>query len=68
MPAIGESKNADGDLVVPPEDMWALVHYVKSLSNGADQRLVVHDAHEEDHGGGHDDGHGDAHDSHGEGQ
>ncbi|HEV8112776.1 MAG TPA: cytochrome c [Planctomycetota bacterium] len=32
MPGIGESKDADGKLVLPPEDMWALVHYVRSLS------------------------------------
>lgn len=32
MPAIGESKDAQGNLVLPPADMWALVHYVRSLS------------------------------------
>ncbi len=32
MPALGESRGADGNLLVPPEDMWALVHFVRSLS------------------------------------
>jgi mono/diheme cytochrome c family protein len=33
MPGIGESKDAEGNLVLPPEDMWALVHYVRSLAD-----------------------------------
>lgn len=32
MPAIGESKDAQGNLVLPPQDLWALVHYVRALS------------------------------------
>lgn len=64
MPAIGESTDAEGNLVVPPEDMWALVHYVKSLSNGADA-IVVAQADGDEEPAGHDDGHGD---EHGEGQ
>jgi hypothetical protein len=32
MPGIGESKDADGKLVLSADDMWALVHYVRSLS------------------------------------
>jgi mono/diheme cytochrome c family protein len=45
MPAIGESKDAQGNLLLPPADMWALVHYVRSLSERAD--LADHDGHEE---------------------
>jgi mono/diheme cytochrome c family protein len=33
MPGIGESKDAEGNLVLPPSDMWALVHYVRSLAD-----------------------------------
>lgn len=32
MPAIGESKDAQGNLLLSATDMWALVHYVRSLS------------------------------------
>lgn len=32
MPAIGESKDAAGELLLGAEDMWSLVHYVRSLS------------------------------------
>jgi mono/diheme cytochrome c family protein len=32
MPALGESKDADGKPLLSPDDMWALVHYVRSLS------------------------------------
>jgi mono/diheme cytochrome c family protein len=32
MPGIGESKDADGKLLLSADDMWALVHYVRSLS------------------------------------
>ena len=42
MPGIGESKDAEGNLVLPPEDMWALVHYVRSLSDR--NEAVVHSA------------------------
>jgi mono/diheme cytochrome c family protein len=40
MPAIGESKDAEGNLVVPPQDLWALVHYVRSLAQRDES--VVH--------------------------
>ncbi len=40
MPAIGESKDAQGNLVVPPQDLWALVHYVRSL--GERDETVAH--------------------------
>lgn len=60
MPGVGESKTPEGGLVIPDEDMWALVHYVKSLSDGADARVGV--VHADAHGGGHaDEGHGDEH-------
>lgn len=36
MPAIGESKDANGDPLLSDEDMWALVHYVRSLSQQGD--------------------------------
>jgi mono/diheme cytochrome c family protein len=32
MPALGDSKKADGTPLLTSEDMWALVHYVRSLS------------------------------------
>lgn len=32
MPAVGESKDPAGNLLIPPQDMWALVFYVRSLS------------------------------------
>ncbi len=40
MPAIGESKDAEGNLVLPPQDLWALVHYVRSL--GERDESVAH--------------------------
>ena len=61
MPGVGEATNAEGGRLIPDEDMWAIVHYVKSLSDGADMRIhpegheVVADA------GGHG---GDGHDDH----
>jgi mono/diheme cytochrome c family protein len=42
MPAIGESKDAQGNLVVPPQDLWALVHFVRSL--GERDESVAHHA------------------------
>jgi mono/diheme cytochrome c family protein len=46
MPAIGESKDAQGNLLLPPADMWALVHYVRSLSeNEAVAQGALGDAH-----------------------
>ena len=42
MPGIGESKDAQGNLVLPPEDMWALVHYVRSFADRNES--VVHAA------------------------
>jgi mono/diheme cytochrome c family protein len=44
MPGIGESKDADGNLVLPPNDMWALVHYVRSLSD-RDESVVEASLH-----------------------
>jgi len=32
MPAIGESKDANGDPLLSDDDMWCLVHFVRSLS------------------------------------
>lgn len=64
MPAIGESKDADGNPLLSDEDMWALVHYVRSLSVDPDNPgkglLPVRDLHAAHDGHGHDD-HGDAH-------
>jgi len=62
MPAVGESKTAEGEFVIPDEDMWALVHFVKSLSDGADHRIGV--MHADAHGAHDSAGHGD--ESHGE--
>jgi len=55
MPAIGESKDADGNPLLSDEDMWALVHFVRSLSEKQHgeglmpQRLVNHDEAASDH-------------------
>jgi mono/diheme cytochrome c family protein len=55
MPAIGESKDADGNPLLSDEDMWAVVHYVRSLSEheGGEglmpQRHVVQHAGDTDH-------------------
>ena len=38
MPAVGESKDAQGNPVLTSEDMWSLVHYVRSLSE-RDERV-----------------------------
>ena len=73
MPAMGDSKNPDGTPMFSDEDMWALVHYVRSLAERRDQiGLEVHPlvsggaagSHDDGHGGGHDDAHDDAHDDH----
>jgi mono/diheme cytochrome c family protein len=32
MPAIGESRGPDGELLLKPDDLWAIVHYVRALS------------------------------------
>jgi len=32
MPALGESKDAAGNPLLSSDDMWSLVHYVRSLS------------------------------------
>jgi hypothetical protein len=53
MPALGESRDASGELLMPGEDMWALVHFVRSLSEKPDQiglephPLVAHRAEHE---------------------
>lgn len=66
MPAIGESKDADGNPLLSDDDMWAIVHYVRSLSVDVDNPgkglLPVRDLHAAHDG--HDDGHG--HDAHGD--
>jgi mono/diheme cytochrome c family protein len=31
MPALGESKDADGNPLLTPEELWDIVHYVRSL-------------------------------------
>jgi len=36
MPGLGEMKGADGELLVSGDDLWALVHYVRSLSERAE--------------------------------
>ena len=77
MPAIGESRGADGELLLSSDDLWAIVHYVRSLSEtshplvagGApapwnepkDDGHGGHGGHDEGHGDGHDDGHDDGH-------
>ncbi|MBK7645224.1 MAG: cytochrome c [Planctomycetes bacterium] len=35
MPGIGETKGPDGELLLSHEDLWALVHYVRSLAERA---------------------------------
>jgi mono/diheme cytochrome c family protein len=42
MPGIGEAKDADGKPVMSDEDMWALVHYVRSLSE-RDEHVYGHE-------------------------
>lgn len=32
MPALGESRDAQGELLLSPEDLWCLVHYVRALA------------------------------------
>lgn len=55
MPAIGESKDANGDPLLSDYDMWALVHFVRSLSEKQGgvglmpQRLVAKDDSHSDH-------------------
>lgn len=40
MPALGESKDAAGNPLLTSDDMWALVHYVRSLSE-RDEAVVA---------------------------
>ena len=49
MPGIGESKAADGSPLLSSDDMWAMVHYVRSMS----ARPISHheDGHDESHEG-----------------
>jgi mono/diheme cytochrome c family protein len=42
MPGIGEAKDAEGKPVMGDEDMWALVHYVRSLSE-RDETVYGHE-------------------------
>ncbi len=62
MPGVGEAKNAEGELAIPADDMWALVHYVKSLSDGADMRIHPEENDAVAEAGGHG---ADGHDDHG---
>jgi len=48
MPGIGESKDAQGNPVLSSDDMWALVHYVRSLSERDDSLAAGPGS---DHGG-----------------
>jgi hypothetical protein len=43
MPALGDSKDANGDPLLTDEELWSLVHYVRSLSESPDQ--IGLDAH-----------------------
>ncbi len=68
MPALGESRGADGSLLVPPDDMWALVHYVRSLSEREDgeglkaySKLASGQAGASDHSHAHEDSGADTH-------
>jgi len=36
MPGIGETKGADGELLMKSDDLWSLVHYVRSLGERAE--------------------------------
>lgn len=43
MPALGDAKDANGDPLLTDEDLWSLVHYVRSMSERPDQiGLDVH--------------------------
>jgi mono/diheme cytochrome c family protein len=44
MPAIGESRGPDGELLLSSDDLWAIVHYVRSMSEHPD--TLVADARE----------------------
>jgi len=45
MPAVGESTGADGERLLDDDAMWALVHYVRSLSERPDGFGLVPIAH-----------------------
>lgn len=74
MPGLGTATDANGDPLLSDDEMWALVHYVRSLGEVHDGfGLNAHSVVEAGHGAGHSagDGHGDAHgepheDDHGE--
>jgi hypothetical protein len=36
MPGIGETKGTDGQRLLSDDDLWALVHFVRSLSERAE--------------------------------
>jgi hypothetical protein len=36
MPALGEARDAKGEPLLSPEDLWCLVHYVRALAFGAE--------------------------------
>ena len=61
MPALGESKDAQGNPLLSSDDMWSLVHYVRSLSEryetvaagpGGSQAPAESAGHEPSHAGG----------------
>jgi mono/diheme cytochrome c family protein len=59
MPAIGESKDAQGNPLLSSNDMWSLVHYVRSLSEHDGFAHGESEAQGAGHGAsGHDEGHG----------
>lgn len=36
MPALGEARDARGELLLQPDDLWCIVHYVRSLSGAVE--------------------------------
>ncbi|MFN0244217.1 MAG: cytochrome c [Planctomycetota bacterium] len=51
MPAIGESKDAQGNPLLSSTDMWALVHYVRSLAERDESVLDAASMSAASHGG-----------------
>jgi mono/diheme cytochrome c family protein len=45
MPAVGEAKDAEGNPLLTPDDIWDIVHYVRSLSERPEIHEVASDAH-----------------------
>jgi mono/diheme cytochrome c family protein len=50
MPALGEAKDASGDPLLTPDELWSLVHYVGTLS---ERELASHAAADTHEQGGH---------------